>query len=253
LHSIVPLSIFEKDNYNMTGIDSQSKLYLIPVPLGEESSVDFVSESLLQLLNSLQLLVVENERTARRHLRKMGFKGAFDSLPMRVLDEHSSTAVVTEIAGMVIKAGISGLMSEAGVPGIADPGEELVREAHSLGIKVIPLPGPSSILMALMASGLNGEKFTFNGYLPVKPEARRKEIKTLEQISKGTAQIFIETPYRCQAMFADIMEVTNSSTRLCVASNIGLPDEHILTCTIAEWKKKPLILDKRLCIFILEC
>jgi 16S rRNA (cytidine1402-2'-O)-methyltransferase len=235
-------------------MDSKACLYLVPVPLGEEASSGYVSDSLLNLINRLKLYVVENERTARRHLRKMGFTGKFEEIEMLVLDEHSTSQQLAEILKAVVLAGEAGLMSEAGVPGIADPGEDLVWEAHRLGLIIFPIPGPSSILLALMASGLNGERFAFHGYLPVKPEQRKKELKFLEQRTRSGegAQLFIETPYRSQTMLDDILQVISSNIRLCVASNLGLADENICSMHVSEWKKKPLALDKRLCIFILD-
>jgi 16S rRNA (cytidine1402-2'-O)-methyltransferase len=237
-----------------TAMPTNARLYLIPVPLGEEASVEFVSPALVELINRLRLFVVENERTARRHLRKMGFTGSFDELKMIVLDENSGGGVAQEALSAILDGGEAGLMSEAGVPGIADPGEDLVLLAHGRGVKIVPVPGPSSILLALMASGLNGERFSFNGYLPVKQELRRKELRVLEQRAQSGhgAQLFIETPYRSQAMVLDILSVLNPATKLCIASNLGLSDEQVLTMRVEEWKKKSPELNRRLCIFILD-
>ncbi|MFN8207084.1 MAG: SAM-dependent methyltransferase [Bacteroidales bacterium] len=235
-------------------MQSNVRLYLIPVPLGEEAGTDFVSPALVEIINRMKLFIVENERTARRHLRRMGFTGSFNELKMIVLDENSGAGVAQEALAAVLEAGEAGLMSEAGVPGIADPGEDLILLAHGKGVKIMPLPGPSSILLALMGSGLNGERFTFNGYLPVKQELRRKELRLLEQRAQSGngAQLFIETPYRSQAMLLDILSVLNPDTMICIASNLGMPDEQILTQRVDDWKKKSPELNRRLCIFILD-
>lgn len=235
-------------------MDQTFTLFLIPVPLGEDADHAWVSSSLVELINRLQFFVVENERTARRHLRKMGYTRNFDQVKMWVLDENSEPGRARTIFEEIRIHGEAGLMSEAGVPGIADPGEELVWEVQKMNGRLVPVPGPSSLLLALMASGLNGERFSFNGYLPVKSDQRKKELKQLESRSKNGngAQLFIETPYRSQAMWNDLQLSLDPETKVCIASNIGMADELIQTRRMKEWKKKPPVLDKRLCIFILD-
>jgi len=226
-------------------------LYLIPTFLGETESNEVLPQKVTEVINQLDVFVVENLRTARRHLRRMGYKGVFDEITMLELNEHSVDSDVTQIMAEAGDRNI-GLMSEAGVPGVADPGANLVALAHQRGIKVVPLTGPSSILLALMASGLNGQRFAFNGYLPTDKNERVQKIKLYEKrsMNESQTQIFIETPYRNQALLADLIATLQPTTRLCVACNLTDADEFIATLPAQEWLKKMPEIHKRPAIFL---
>ncbi|MCF0174305.1 MAG: SAM-dependent methyltransferase [Bacteroidales bacterium] len=226
-------------------------LYLIPTPLCEEaSSRDILPEQAAAIIPTLKLFVVENVRTARRFLSKAGLKGQIDSLQFFVLDEHSTDRDVEALMNLFESGENVGLMSEAGLPAVADPGARLVALCHKKGIKVVPLIGPSSLMMTLMASGLNGQQFTFNGYLPAKPAERRAALKDLEK-KRGCSQILIETPYRNDALMADALAVLSPETLLTLGINITAPDETIVTKTIAAWRKNVPEIGKRPCVFII--
>lgn len=213
-------------------------LYLVPTPLS-----DGVTESLspmaVELARELSIWIVENEKTARRFLKSVNTPVPMPSLTLMELNEHSSATNVADYF-TELEAGLNvGLMSEAGCPGVADPGAWVVTEAHRRGIQVVPLPGPSSILLALMGSGMNGQSFAFVGYLPVKPPERIREIKRLEVLAvrQQQSQIFIETPYRNASLWKDLLQQLLPTTRLCVAIGITSSVEKIQTKTVAEWRK----------------
>jgi len=220
-------------------------LYAIPTPLGG-SPEDSLSESSLQKIRALQDFAVENAKSARAFLGALG-------MPVREL----GISVVSEDFSSLLKpldeGRDLGLLSEAGCPAIADPGAKLVEAAHAKGYRVVPLVGPSSIVMALMASGLEGQRFAFCGYLPREPAPRTKRIKELENRSRREAEteIFIETPYRNDALFAALLETCAETTRLCVAADLTLPNEAIRTQTIAAWRRKPAPPGKRPAVFLL--
>jgi 16S rRNA (cytidine1402-2'-O)-methyltransferase len=198
--------------------------------------------------------IVENEKSARRFIKKITPKKSQPSLTIMKLDKYAEE-LETRTFLDVCEQGISvGLLSEAGVPAVADPGATIVKLAHEKGIKVVPLVGPSSILMALMASGMNGQNFAFNGYLPIDNSDRKKAIKDLEKLSKekNQSQIFIETPYRNEKMFTDLKSALTPATLLCIAVDITLPNEYIKTYSIADWKKQSPDLHKRPAIFIIQ-
>jgi 16S rRNA (cytidine1402-2'-O)-methyltransferase len=198
--------------------------------------------------------IVENEKSARRFIKKIAPKKSQPSLTIMKLDKYAEE-LETRTFLDVCEQGISvGLLSEAGVPAVADPGATIVKLAHEKGIKVVPLVGPSSILMALMASGMNGQNFAFNGYLPIDNSDRKKAIKDLEKLSKekNQSQIFIETPYRNEKMFTDLKSALTPATLLCIAVDITLPNEYIKTYSIADWKKQSPDLHKRPAIFIIQ-
>jgi 16S rRNA (cytidine1402-2'-O)-methyltransferase len=216
-------------------------LYAIPTPLGG-SPADSLSESSLKKIRTLKNFAVENAKSAR------AFLGALD-MPVRELNiEVLGENVSTHLNGQDL-----GLLSEAGCPAIADPGAALIEAAHAKGYRVVPLVGPSSIVMALMASGLEGQRFAFCGYLPREPGPRSKRIKELENRSRREAEteIFIETPYRNDALFAALLETCAETTRLCVAADLTLPDEFIASRTIAAWRRKPAPPGKRPAVFLL--
>ena len=231
----------------------KGKLYLIPSPLGDYDPAEVIPAPTLDLLQHIGCYVVEEVRTARRYLSRAGLKGHIQGLEFHELNEHTSAEEVERFVTLFDDGRDVGLISEAGLPAVADPGAALVALCHRHGIEVVPQVGPSSLMLALMASGLNGQSFTFCGYLPAKTEERRNAIKSIEKVSqsKRQTQIFIETPYRNDAMFSDLLQSCRPSTRICIAADITLPDEYILTKTVAEWKKEKPIIGKRPCVFLM--
>ena len=228
-------------------------LYLIPVTLGDTPYDRVLPAYNREIILSLKHFVVENVRTARRFLKKTEPTIVIDELTFTELNEHTSPEAVAEML-LPMKTGESvGVMSEAGCPAVADPGADIVAIAQRKGYDVVPLVGPSSILMALMASGFNGQSFTFHGYLPVETAKRAERIKALESriYSENSTQIFIETPYRNEKLFEDIVRICRSSTLLCVACDITCDDEFIKTRPIKEWTKKVPDLKKKPAIFLL--
>ena len=231
-------------------------LYMIPCPISDLSAIDDVlPQANKQVIDSLDYFIVENVRSARRFLSKAKIARRIDDLEFVELNEHTTAGREVEAMVKPIEQGRSaGVISEAGVPGVADPGALVVEVAHRRGIKVVPLVGPSSILLALMASGLNGQSFAFNGYLPVKPPERAKALKALERKAtmEHQSQIFIEAPYRNVKLAEQILEVCGAECRLTVACDITSPDEVILTLKVVEWRKRGLPdIAKRPTIFIL--
>lgn len=231
----------------------KGKLYLIPSPLGDYDPEVVIPAPTLDLLQRIGCYVVEEVRTARRYLSRAGLKGHIQELEFHELNEHTSAAEVERLVALFEDGRDVGLISEAGLPAVADPGSALVALCHRHGIEVVPQVGPSSLMMALMASGLNGQSFTFCGYLPAKTEERHSAIKSIEKTSqsKRQTQIFIETPYRNDAMFSDLLQSCRPSTRICIAADITMPDEFIRTKTVAEWKKENPIIGKRPCVFLM--
>jgi len=238
-----------RTDYKMKG-----KLYLIPTTLGENEPLEVMPYSVRKMVELIDHYIVENEKSARRFIKKITPKKSQPSLVLMKLDKYAEE-LETRTYLDACEQGISvGLLSEAGVPAVADPGATIVKLAHEKGIQVVPLVGPSSILLALMASGMNGQNFAFNGYLPIDKADRKKAIKELERLSKerDQSQIFIETPYRNEKMFADLKATLTPGTRLCIAADITLPEEYIRTYTIADWKKQTPDLHKRPTIFIIH-
>lgn len=230
-------------------------LYLIPTTLGDSAVEKVLPAEIMEVVRSLQYFVVENTRTARRHLKKMVPEIVIDELDFKELNEHTQRMDL-ELLLAPTKQGFNvGILSEAGCPGVADPGADLVRIAHEQGIKVVPLVGPSSILLSLMASGMNGQNFAFIGYIPVKPAERAAAIRDIERNSAKDhqTQIFIEAPYRNTKLLDDLLAVCNSQTRLCIAVDLTLESEFVVTKTIANWKKAVPDINKRPAIFLLQC
>jgi 16S rRNA (cytidine1402-2'-O)-methyltransferase len=227
-------------------------LYLIPSPLGEGPVEAVLPAGVLAVLPSLKCFVVEEVRTARRFLSAAGLKGHIQELEFHTLNEHTQPQEVEALSGLFDGGRNVGLISEAGLPAVADPGAALVALCHRHGIKVVPLTGPSSLMLALMASGLNGQSFAFAGYIPAKTDERKAAIRRLEKrsLSENQTQILIETPYRNDSLLADLVSTLDPRTRLCVALNITCPDEFIQTRTAAQWKKQLPVLGKRPCVFI---
>lgn len=228
-------------------------LYLIPAPLGDTAIGDVIPEGTIDILCKLKIFVVEELRTARRYLSKAGLKGNIDSLELYLLNEHSQDQEIESYISILLSGESMGMVSEAGLPAVADPGAKLVALAHKNGVEVFPLVGPSSLMLALMASGKNGQSFAFVGYLPIKGPERQAKIKELERTTQriGQSQIIIETPYRNDALLADFLQTCSDNTLLTIASNITTPDSFIKTKSIAEWKKKRPVLNKKPTVFIL--
>ncbi|OFY64321.1 MAG: hypothetical protein A2Y71_16415 [Bacteroidetes bacterium RBG_13_42_15] len=229
------------------------KIFLIPVTLGDGDYFKVIPEKVLATTRSLRIFVVEDLRSARRYLRLIDKDFPINATKFLELNEHTKDSEIGHYLENVLKGSDIGIMSEAGLPGIADPGAKLISLAHRKKIRVVPLSGPSSILMALISSGLNGQNFTFNGYLPVKPAERVSKLRDLEKRShEGYAQIFMETPYRNQRMLESILSVCSNEMLLCIALDITLPGENIRTRRISEWKKDIPLINDRLAIFILQ-
>lgn len=232
---------------------STGTLFLIPVAMGETNNDRLFPPLNLRLLKELKYLVVENEKTARRFIRSTGNKRDFDQLELILLDKRTRRDEISRPIELLLQGEDVGIMSEAGCPGVADPGQILMAEAHLYNIKVVPLIGPSSILLSLMASGLNGQGFTFHGYLPIDKKERVSKLRDLDSMvsRSGFTQIFMETPYRNQHLFDDILKSCNAKHKLCVAVDITLETEQIKTLAIAEWKAEKIDLHKRPCMFLL--
>lgn len=219
--------------------------------MGNSPVGDVLPQGTLSTACSLKRFVVEEVRTARRILSAYGLKGHIDSLEFHELNEHTRQDEVEALLPLFDNGDV-GYMSEAGLPAVADPGSALVALCHREGIEVIPLVGPSSLMMALMASGLNGQSFAFCGYVPAKADERKGALKALERHSRAEKQskIIIETPYRNDALLADMLQVFSPSTRICLAADISLPTQYIRTDSAAGWKKTGITIGKRPCVFI---
>jgi 16S rRNA (cytidine1402-2'-O)-methyltransferase len=230
------------------------KLYLIPTTLGETEPLEVMPLSVKKVIEQIDYYIVENEKSARRFIKKISPKKEQATLTLKLLDKYAVEEETQRYLD-VCKNGVNvGLLSEAGVPAIADPGASIVKLAHQQNIQVVPLVGPSSILMAMMASGMNGQNFAFNGYLPIDKGDRKRAIKDLERISmdKGQSQIFIETPYRNDKMLADLKAILSPQTNLCIAADITLPSEYIKTMPVQDWKHQQPDLHKKPAIFIIQ-
>lgn len=228
-------------------------LYLIPVPLAENVSAKSFTPYLSDTINHITEYIVENSKTARRFLKEAGLQIPQSDLIIHDYGKHNRDGNLNEFFSGLLAGNNVGLMSEAGCPGIADPGAEIVAYAHQIGIKVVPLVGPSSILLALMASGFNGQSFTFHGYLPIDKVQRSQKIKELENLSEKNkqTQLFIETPFRNNPMLEEILKTCHPNTRLCIACNLTAEDEMVQTKSIANWKKQVPDLHKKPVIFLL--
>lgn len=237
----------------------KGKLFLIPTPLGENEPSEVLPDSVLKLLPQVQVFIVEEIRTARRFLSRAGLKGHIDELSFFELNEHTDRETIESYIKILKGSKESApkdvaVISEAGLPAVADPGALLVALAHDNDIEVVPFVGPSSLMMALMSSGMNGQCFVFTGYLPVKPAERRSKLIQIEKISKQLhqTQIIIETPYRNDALMEDMLSVCAASTRICVAAEITLPTAFIKTKRVEQWRRAPVNIGKRPCVFVLQ-
>jgi len=227
-------------------------LYLIPVPLAEEAAHKTFTPYLVDTINQIDTYIVENSKTARRFLKEAGLKTPQKDLIVHDYGKHNRTDLGQFFNEL--KAGKDvGLMSEAGCPGIADPGADIVAEAHKRGIKVVPLVGPSSILLALMASGFNGQSFAFWGYLPIDKEQRTKRIKDLDLSASRykQTQIFIETPFRNNQLFEEVLKSCKPNTQICIACNLTGEEEFIKTQSVYNWRKEEIDLHKKPTIFLM--
>lgn len=231
-------------------------LYLIPCPISDETAPwEVLPAANRAVMDGLDYFIVENTRTARRFLSKAGMARPIDTLEFRELNEHTTAGrEVEELVAPLLAGRSAGVISEAGVPGVADPGALVAEACHRHGIRVVPLVGPSSIILAVMASGLNGQSFAFNGYLPVKPPERAQAIRRLERRAhaEGQSQLFIEAPYRNAKLLEQLLQVLLPATRLTVAVEITAPGEYIATRTVEEWRRCRLPdMRKRPAIFII--
>jgi 16S rRNA (cytidine1402-2'-O)-methyltransferase len=230
------------------------RLFLIPTTLGDSSIDDVIPDKVIGRVKKLSCFIVENERSARRFLLRMGIITPIDQIQFMVLNKNTPRKERESFLNPAVKSQDIGIISEAGVPGVADPGADIVLLAHKKGIPVIPLVGPSSILLALMGSGLNGQHFTFHGYLPVHQKERIRRIKELENksINDSGSQIFMETPYRNQKLYTDIIRSCHPETYLCLATDLTLETESIQTRSISEWERNVPDIHKRPTIFIIQ-
>lgn len=234
---------------------SLGKLYLIPTTLGAEGDPnDVLPQTIKRCIDFIDDYIVENEKTARKFIKSIHPQKVQASLQLSSLNKYTEVSEHAKMLQPCLAGKNVGLMSEAGCPGVADPGAVIVKLAHEKGIQVVPLVGPSSILLAIMASGMNGQSFAFNGYIPIDKAEKKIALKNLEKLSqdKNQSQIFIETPYRNNKMLEDIIQALNPSTHLCVATDITMPTEFIKTMRASEWKKIKVDLHNRPTIFIIH-
>ena len=231
------------------------KLYLIPTTLGEtENPFDVLPQTIKRSIELIDYYIVENEKTARKFIKSVHPEKVQATLNLSALNKHTQKSEHADMIQACLEGKNVGLMSEAGCPGVADPGAVIVKLAHEKGIQVVPLVGPSSILLAVMASGMNGQSFAFNGYIPIEATEKRAALRNLEKLSmdKNQSQIFIETPYRNNKMLEDILNALSPETHLCIASDITLPQEYIKTMRVVNWKKTKVDLHNRPTIFIIH-
>jgi 16S rRNA (cytidine1402-2'-O)-methyltransferase len=230
------------------------KLYLIPTTLGEMNHEEVLPQTIKRSIDFIDHYIVENEKTARKFIKQVHPDKKQPELKLFALNKHTQTNELQDFIKPLLAGHHMGLMSEAGCPGVADPGAAIVKIAHEKGIQVVPLVGPSSILLAIMASGMNGQSFTFNGYLPIDKSEKKQALKGLEKLSldKNQSQLFIETPFRNNKLLEDILQTLQPNTLLCIACDITLPTEYIKTLSISNWKKQKIDLHNRPTIFIIH-
>ena len=241
----------------------KGKLYLIPTTLGDLSTndlekqsnpMDVLPQTVKRAVTLLDCYIVENEKTARKFIKSIHPEKVQATLQLSSLNKHTENSEHNAMIQPCLEGIDIGLMSEAGCPGIADPGAAIVKLAHEKGIQVVPLVGPSSILLAMMGSGMNGQSFAFNGYLPIDKDAKKVAIKSFEKLSfdKNQSQIFIETPYRNNKFLEDLLQILQPNTHLCIAADITLPAEYIKTFKVQDWKKNKIDLHNRPTIYIIH-
>ncbi|MBA22618.1 MAG: SAM-dependent methyltransferase [Flavobacteriales bacterium] len=229
-------------------------LYLIPSPLGDNAPMEVLPLTVRKVIENIDHFIVENEKDARRFIKRICPKKDQGGLHLYPLNKFTPIEEILTYLEPTIEGISMGVISDAGCPGIADPGAEIVKMAHRKNVTVQPLVGPTSILLALMSSGLNGQNFAFNGYLPIDKLKRKKEIKSLEKKSfdYNQSQLFIETPYRNDQLFSDLLKTLDRNTEICIACDLSLPTEYIKTHTVKEWEKLKISLHKRPAIFIIS-
>ena len=232
----------------------KGKLYLIPTTLGEMNPDDVLPQSVKRAIDFIDTYIVENEKTARKFIKSVNPEKVQSSLKLSALNKHTDISEHNTMIAPCLNGVNIGLMSEAGCPGVADPGAVIVKLAHEKEIQVIPMVGPSSILLAMMGSGMNGQSFAFNGYLPIDKSDKKSALKNFEKLShdKNQSQIFIETPYRNNKLLEDVLQALQPNTHLCIATDITLPTEYIKTFRVADWKKTKVDLHNRPTIFIIH-
>jgi len=235
-------------------MSQKGKLFLIPTTLGETNPFKVLPETIKDVVKNLTHFIVENEKTARKHIKQIDGSKKQASLRLYPLNKFTDAQDLAGYLNPCLNGEDIGILSEAGCPGIADPGAEIVKMAHQKDIQVVPLVGPSSILLAMMASGMNGQRFAFNGYLPIDKSERKAEIKRLERISHDydQSQSFIETPYRNNKMLEDLCATLNDYTEVCVACDVTLDTEYIKTLPVKAWKRTKVDLHKRPALFIIQ-
>ena len=238
----------------MSTTSNLGKLYLIPTTLGDSDPMDVLPQKVKRIIEILDYYIVENEKTARKSIKIVDPEKQQSELKLSLLNKHTEASEYAEMLAPCLRGISVGLLSEAGCPGVADPGAAIVEIAHQKGIQVVPLVGPSSILLAIMGSGMNGQSFAFNGYLPIAKAEKKSAIKNLEKLSfdKDQSQLFIETPYRNTKILEDLLSMLQPNTHLCVACDITLPTEYIKTYKVSEWKKMKVDLHNRPTIFIIH-
>lgn len=228
-------------------------LYLLPATLGDSNTGFTIPREVRRKVSEIKVFIVENLRSARRYLKILDRTIEIDQLMFHELNKHTPPEMIPTFLQEVLQGSDAAVITEAGMPGVADPGTDIVRLAHEQGIRVVPFTGPSSVLLALMASGLNGQQFRFHGYLPIQQAERKRKVRQIDTglQGNGETQIFIEAPYRNDQLLADLLEVCDPSTLLCIAADITLESEYICTRSIAKWREKPPPLHKRPAIFLL--
>ncbi|UOB17697.1 SAM-dependent methyltransferase [Abyssalbus ytuae] len=233
--------------------NNKGKLYLIPTTLGDIGPLEVLPLSIKRVVESVNYYVAENEKVARRFIKKLSPGKSQSKLNFQLINKYTNAIELQSYLNPCLDGHDVGILSDAGCPGVADPGADVVKLAHEKDIRVIPLVGPSSILLALMASGMNGQSFAFNGYLPIESQERRVEIKKLERLSKDLqqTQIFIETPYRNDKLLEALVQILNKNTMLCVACDLTLPTEFIKTQPVSLWSHYEIDLHKRPAIFLI--
>ncbi len=231
----------------------KGKLYLVPTPLGDNIPTEVIPQYVFDSIAHIDNFIVEELRSARRFLTKIGFRGRIDELSFNELNEHTDPKLAESYIQALLEGRDVALISEAGLPAVADPGALVVEIAHRHDIEIVPMVGPSSLMLALMASGMNGQNFAFLGYIPVKTPQRVACLKSMEKVVKSTgqSQIFIETPYRNDSLLTDILNSCDKNTKLCIAADITLPSAYIKTKLVKEWQKSKIEIGKRPCVFII--
>jgi 16S rRNA (cytidine1402-2'-O)-methyltransferase len=229
-------------------------LYLIPTPLGDYSDASHLPPALIDRVRSLEYFIAENAKTARAFLKLVGVSKPIATLRIEEIDSDTPAARLDQLLQPILRGMNAGLVSEAGAPAVADPGAKLVQHAHAADIRVLPMVGPSAILLALMASGLNGQQFAFLGYLPIEDAALSAKLREIENTSRHThqTQIFIETPYRNDRLLKALLKQCDPHTQLCVATQLTVADESVITRNISAWRAQPLSIGKRPTVFLLN-